>query len=287
MRDLNEDTLTQETLRRLQNTTDPRTLQVSQALVRHLHAFVKEIEPTQEEWAWGIDFLTRVGKMCDDKRQEFILLSDVLGVSMLVDAINHRMPEGATETTVLGPFFVEERKSFPLGANMSAGVGGTPMFVRGSVSDTNGNPVPGATIDIWHSDEEGFYDVQHDEAELAMRGRFTADERGRFWLWSVRPKYYPIPADGPVGEMLDAQGRHPFRPEHVHFMISAPGYETLVTHVFAEDDPYLDSDVVFGVKNSLITPYIDHPPGTAPDGTQQDVKFVELAYDFVLKAMEP
>ncbi len=284
MRDLNEDTLTLEALNSLRNTADPRTRQISEALVRHLHAFVKEIEPTQEEWAWGIDFLTRVGKMCDDKRQEFILFSDVLGVSMLVDAINHRTSAGATETTVLGPFFVNERKSLPLGANMAPGVDGTPMFVRGTVRDTDGNPIPGAEIDVWHSDEGGFYDVQHAGAELTMRGRFNADETGRFWLWSVRPKYYPIPTDGPVGQMLQAQGRHPFRPEHVHFLIAAPGFETLVTHVFADADPYLDSDVVFGVKNSLITSYIRHPAGPAPDGSSQDVDFIELSYDFVLKA---
>lgn len=284
MRDLTEDTLTQETLRRLQNTADPRLRQISEALVRHLHAFIKEVEPTQAEWAAGVDFLTRVGQMCDDKRQEFILLSDVLGVSMLVDAINHRMPAGATETTVLGPFFVEERPSFPLGANMAAGVSGTPLFINGTVRDVQGNTIAGATIDIWHSDEEGFYDVQHADAEPAMRGCFTTDDQGRFWLWSVRPKYYPIPSDGPVGQMLAAQGRHPFRPEHVHFMISASGYEALVTHVFAEDDPYLDTDVVFGVKNSLVTRYIEHPPGPAPDGSHRDGKFVELSYDFVLKA---
>ncbi len=284
MRDLTEDTLTEETIRRLQTTADPRLRQISGALVRHLHAFIKEIEPTQNEWAAGVDFLTRVGQMCDDKRQEFILLSDVLGVSMLVDAINHRMPQGATESTVLGPFFVDNRPSLPLGANMAARMPGTPMFINGSVRDLQGNPIVGAAVDIWHSDEEGYYDVQHAEAEPAMRGRFMTNDQGRFWLWSVRPKYYPIPSDGPVGEMLAAQGRHPFRPEHVHFMISAPGYETLVTHVFAEDDPYLDSDVVFGVKNSLVTPYIEHPAGLAPDGSHQESRFVELAYDFALKA---
>lgn len=284
MRDLSEDTLTDETIRRLQTTADPRLRQVSEALVRHLHAFIKEVEPTQGEWAAGVDFLTRVGKMCDEKRQEFILLSDVLGVSMLVDAINHRMPQGATETTVLGPFFVEDRPNLSLGANMAEGVPGTPLFINGTVRDVQGNPIAGAAIDIWHSDEEGFYDVQHADTEPAMRGRFTANDQGRFWLWSVRPKYYPIPSDGPVGQMLAAQGRHPFRPEHVHFMISAPGYETLVTHVFAEDDPFLDSDVVFGVKSSLVTPYVEHPAGPAPDGSHQDGQFVELAYEFALKA---
>lgn len=286
MRDLNEETITAEVVARLAGATDPRVHQISEALVRHLHAFLREIEPTQAEWAAGIDFLTRVGQKCDANRQEFILLSDTLGASMLVDAINHRTPAGATETTVLGPFFVEQRKPFPLGENMSEGVDGTPMYVSGTVHSVDGSPISGATIDVWHSDEEGFYDVQQGD-ELAMRGIFTADAAGRFWFWSVRPKYYPIPDDGPVGEMLAAQGRHPFRPEHVHFMISAPGFETLVTHVFAEGDPYMDSDVVFGVKNSLITPYKKHQAGTAPDGTQVDRGYVELNYDFVLKASGP
>jgi len=282
MRDLDEENITGETLSRLKGTLDPRTRLISEALVRHLHAFVREVEPSQAEWAAGIDFLTRVGKMCDDKRQEFILLSDTLGVSMLVDAINHRMPQGTTETTVLGPFFVEARESFVLGANISEGVEGTPMFVSGTVRDVDGMPIARASIDVWHSDEDGFYDVQQGSI-LAMRGRFETDETGQFWFWTVRPRYYPIPADGPVGEMLAAQGRHPFRPEHIHFMISAGGFEILVTHIFAEGDPYLDSDVVFGVKSSLVAPYLEHGPGKASDGQFIDREFVELNYQFVLK----
>lgn len=281
MRDLDETTITDEVLQAISRTPDARVRDVSEALVRHLHAFVREIEPTQAEWEFGIDFLTRVGQMCSNVRQEFILLSDTLGVSMLVDAINHRKPEGATETTVFGPFFVEQRPELPLGANMSTGVDGVPMFVSGTVCDVSGRPLAGATIDSWHSDDEGFYDVQRRE-DLKMRARFRADDRGRFWFWSVRPKFYPIPDDGPVGEMLAAQGRHPYRPEHVHFMIAAEGQETLVTHVFIEGDPYLDSDVVFGVKNSLITNYRECPPGLAPDGTEMAVPYLSLEYDFVL-----
>jgi len=281
MRDLDETTITDEVLRAIAQTPDARVRQISEALVRHLHNFVREIEPSQEEWEFGINFLTRVGQTCSDVRQEFILLSDTLGVSMLVDAINHRKPHGVTETTVLGPFFVEDRPELPLGANMSIGVSGQPMFVSGTVRDVNGHPLAGAVIDSWHSDDEGFYDVQRRE-DLKMRARFRADQDGCFWFWSVRPKFYPIPDDGPVGDMLAAQKRHPFRPEHVHFMIAAEGQETLVTHVFIEGDPYLDSDVVFGVKNSLITNYRECPPGVAPDGTEMAAPYLALTYDFVL-----
>lgn len=281
MRDLDENSITAEVLQAVSKTPDSRVKQVSEALIRHLHDFIREVEPTQKEWEYGIDFLTRVGQTCSDVRQEFILLSDTLGVSMLVDAINHRMPAGATETTVFGPFFVEARPEFALGGNMSEGVSGIPMFVSGTVRNVDGEPIANATIDAWHSDEEGFYDVQRG-MELKMRGKFHADANGRFWFWSVRPRYYPIPDDGPVGEMLSAQNRHPFRPEHVHFMISQKGYETLVTHLFIEGDQYLDSDVVFGVKNSLITNYKECPPGIAPDGREMNEAYLVLNYDFSL-----
>ena len=281
MRDLDQNTITDEALGAVAGAASPRVREVSQALVRHLHAFVREIEPTQAEWEYGIDFLTRVGQMCSAVRQEFILLSDTLGVSMLVDTINHQKPEGATETTVLGPFFVESRPELPLGANMSEGLPGTPMYVSGTVRDLEGRPLAGAVIDCWHSDDDGFYDVQRLQ-DLKMRGRFRADGEGCFRFWSVRPKYYPIPSDGPVGDMLAAQGRHPFRPEHVHFMIAAPGFQTLVTHVFIDGDPYLDSDVVFGVKNSLVTRYRECDAGTAPDGSEVPVPYLVLEYDFVM-----
>src|SRR6266436_1835061 len=198
LRNFNENTITDAVLERIEGATDPRVKQVSDALVRHLHAFVREVRPTQEEWEYGIDFLTRTGHMCDDKRQEFILLSDTLGVSMLVDAINHPVPEGATETTVLGPFFVQA----------------APMIVTGSVSTVDGRPLAGAVVDVWHSDNDGYYDVQQlDEiGDLAMRARFHTDANGRFHFWSIKPAAYPIPHDGPVGEMLEAQGRHPWRP---------------------------------------------------------------------------
>jgi hydroxyquinol 1,2-dioxygenase len=286
MRNFDETTITDAVLQRVRVAKDDRIRQVSEALVRHLHAFVREIEPTQAEWEAGIDFLTRTGQMCDDKRQEFILLSDTLGVSMLVDAINHRTSAGATETTVLGPFYVQRAPEHPLGADISGTLEGAPLLVTGMVSAAGGKPLAGAVVDVWHADNDGYYDVQQlDEiGELAMRARFRTDENGRFWFWSIRPAAYPIPHDGPVGKMLAAQGRHPWRPAHVHFMIAAPGHQTLVTHVFAAGDQYLDSDVVFGVKDSLIQEFVGMPAGTAADGRTMAQPYYHLNHDFGLKA---
>jgi hydroxyquinol 1,2-dioxygenase len=285
LRNFNENTITDAVLERISGAGGPRVKQVSEALVRHLHAFVREVRPTQKEWEYGIDFLTRTGHMCDDKRQEFILLSDTLGVSMLVDAINHPVPEGATETTVLGPFFVQAAPEKQNGDNISGWMEGDPMIVTGSVSTVDGQPLAGAVVDVWHSDNDGYYDVQQlDEiGDLAMRAQFRTDANGRFHFWSIRPAAYPIPHDGPVGEMLEAQERHPWRPAHVHFMISAPGFEQLVTHVFVASDKYLDSDVVFGVKDSLIRDFVRCPPGRAPDGRTVDTAYFHLNYDFGLK----
>jgi hydroxyquinol 1,2-dioxygenase len=282
MRNFDEATITDAVLQRVRAAKDDRVRQVSEALVRHLHAFVREIEPTQAEWEAGIDFLTRTGQMCDDKRQEFILLSDTLGVSMLVDAINHRTPEGATETTVLGPSYVQRAPEHPLGADSSGTMEGAPLLVTGTVAAAGGKPLVDAVVDVWHSDNDGYYDVQQID-ELAMRARFRTDENGRFWFWSIKPAAYPIPHDGPVGKMLEAQGRHPWRPAHVHFMISAPGHQTLVTHVFAASDQYLDSDVVFGVKDSLIREFAMMPAGTAIDGREIARPYYHLNYDFGLK----
>lgn len=285
MRNFDEVTITKAVLERVKQAHDPRMRQISEALVRHLHAFVREVRPSQAEWEQGIQFLTRTGHMCDDKRQEFILLSDVLGVSMLVDAINHGAVNGATESTVLGPFYVDAAPEEALGADISRGMAGEPLIVTGSVSSLDGKAIAGATIDVWHSDGDGYYDVQQlDEiGGLAMRARFRADANGQFYFWTIRPAAYPIPHDGPVGKMLDAQGRHPWRPAHVHFMIAAPGYRQLVTHVFADGDQYLDSDVVFGVKDSLIRKFVACPKGIAPDGRTLDTPFHHLSYDFGLE----
>ena len=284
MRNFDESTITAAVLARFENATTPRVRQVSEALVRHLHAFIREIEPTFEEWQEGIAFLTAVGHKCTQTRQEFILLSDTLGASMLVDAINHRLPKGATETTLLGPFFVENAPQAPLGADISPGMPGEPLFVQGSVRAVGGEPLAGAIVDVWHSDKDGYYDVQHyDEGgKTTNRATLRADASGRFWFWTIVPSFYPVPNDGPVGDMLRAQGRHPFRPAHVHFMIAAPAYETLVTHLFIDGDKYLDSDVVFGVKDSLIRQLERRPAGAEAGGKRVDGPFAVMAYDFAL-----
>ena len=234
-----------------------------QSLVRHAHDFVREVELTQDEWFAAIMFLTRTGQMSDDKRQEFILLSDTLGISMLVDAINHRQPAGATETTVLGPFYVQNPPVRPHGADITAGLHGTPLFVSGSVASPDGKSLAGAAVDVWQSDDDGFYDVQKPGDDPSLRARLITDAQGRFSFWTIAPKFYPIPHDGPVGDMLKATKRHPYRPAHIHFMIAHEGYDTLVTHLFVDGDPYLDSDAVFGVKQSLIVDLTDET-GPAP-----------------------
>jgi hydroxyquinol 1,2-dioxygenase len=284
MRNFNETTITKAVTEAVAKGDRPRVRQISQSLVRHLHDFVREVEPTQAEWEFAIDFLTRTGHMCDARRQEFILLSDTLGVSMLVDAINHRLPGGATETTVLGPFYVQGPPEHAIGDEVSPGMPGERLLVEGSVRSAAGQALAGAVVDIWHSDKDGYYDVQQigDSDDFTMRARLRADNSGRFWFWSIVPSFYPIPNDGPVGEMLEAQGRHPYRPAHVHFMIAAPGCVTLVTHVFLDGDKYLDSDVVFGVKDSLIKTLERRTGGTDPAGNKITGPYARLTYDFVL-----
>jgi hydroxyquinol 1,2-dioxygenase len=283
LRDLNENTITQAVIERFALTPDERLKQIMTSLTKHLHAFVRDIEPTFSEWEQAIQYLTRTGQMCSPVRQEFILLSDALGVSMLVDSIVNRMPEGATETTVFGPFFVVGAPKLALGANLSPGMEGEKLWVEGTVSG-NGYRIADAVVDVWHSDAEGFYDVQRDDLSGPnMRAQFRTDMDGRFFFWTIQPHFYPIPYDGPVGDMLQATKRHPFRPAHIHFMISAPGFTTLVTHVFVEGDPYLDSDAVFGVKQSLISSFTHEVAGPAPDGTEIGASWRKLQYDFVLR----
>ncbi|HTR37489.1 MAG TPA: intradiol ring-cleavage dioxygenase [Bryobacteraceae bacterium] len=283
MREFNEHNITDAVVDRYKNTPDPRLKQIMTSLVRHLHDFVRDVELTQDEWGKAIDYLTRTGQLCTDKRQEFILLSDTLGVSMLVDAINHRVPKGATETTVLGPFYVQNPPEAPLGANIQGEAKGEPLYIEGAIHGVDGKPVANATVDIWHSDAEGFYDVQKPELdEPTLRARFHTDSQGRFSFWTITPRYYPIPFDGTVGEMLKATARHPYRPAHVHFMIMADGFETLVTHLFVKGDEYLDSDAVFAVKESLIQEFTQQPPGVAPDGRKLEVPWRKLHFDFGL-----
>jgi hydroxyquinol 1,2-dioxygenase len=264
-------------------TPDPRLREVLHALTRHLHAFASEVELTEDEWFAAIDFLTRTGQMCDDKRQEFVLASDVMGLSMLVIGINHRHPTGATESTVFGPFFVEGSPAFENGDDLANGAPGVPCYVSGSVRSVDGEPVPGALIEIWQADEDGLYDVQYSDLDEARgRGHLHADDEGRYWFWTVRPEAYPIPTDGPVGQLLAATSRGPMRPAHIHFMVKVPGYQTLITHVFDESDQYLDTDAVFGVRSSLLATFEHHEPGTAPDGREMTGPWASTEFDLIL-----
>jgi hydroxyquinol 1,2-dioxygenase len=277
--------LTDMVIARLAGTPDPRLRQVMTSLLRHLHAFVREVELTEAEWFAGIQFLTAVGQKCDAKRQEFILLSDTLGVSMLVDVINHHQAPGATESTVLGPFYVPGAPELPNGTNLAEGLPGEPTLFSGRVLTADGKPIPGAQVDTWQADAEGFYDVQRPDLNgLRLRGKFRADAQGRFWFWTVKPTSYPVPTDGPVGQMLLSLGRHPYRPAHIHTIVSAPGFVPVTTHVFVKGDPYLDSDAVFGVKESLVVDFVRHEPGSAPDGTKMDRPYYTVQYDFGLQA---
>ena len=236
---------------------NPRLAEVMAALVRHLHAFAKEVHLTQAEWDYGIDFLTKTGQICSAERQEFILLSDTLGFSMLVDAINNRRPAGATENTVFGPFHVDNAPIRAMGDNISLdGKGESCLFV-GKVIDLHGNPVEGACIDVWSDNADGFYDVQQPgiQPKWNNRGRFVTGHDGAYSFRGIKPVSYPIPDDGPVGQMLGHLGRHPFRPAHMHFLVTAPGFQRIVTHTFVGDDAYIDSDTVFGVKKTLVAPF--------------------------------
>ena len=283
MINLSEQNLVNAVLEKLEGAKDPRFKRIMTSLIKHLHAFVRETELTEAEWFRGIQFLTATGQKCDGKRQEYILLSDTLGVSMLVDAINHRKPGGATETTVLGPFYVSGAKDMPMWADIAGDAPGQPAYVFGRVLDVGGKPIAGATIDAWQTDGEGFYDVQRPGGnESYARGKFTTVADGRYGFRTVKPVSYPVPTDGPVGKMLLGMGRHPYRPAHVHAIVSAPGYEKVATHLFVEGDAYLDSDAVFGVKHSLVVPFKPHPAGPAPDGTKSAAPFCTAEYDFRL-----
>jgi maleylacetate reductase len=277
-----EAAVTAEVLASFAGAASPRYREVAQSLVRNLHAFAREIRLTQDEWQFGIDFLTRAGHITDDRRQEFILLSDVLGMSMLTIGINAPAAAGATESTVVGPFFVAGAPETPLGGDIANGAQGQPCYVSGTVSDTAGQPIAGARIDVWQSDEDGFYDVQYPDGRTAARGWLRTGPDGAYRFWSVHPAPYPIPDDGPVGELLMAAGRGPMRPAHLHFRVHVPGYRPLVTHIFVAGDPYLDRDAVFGVKESLIVEFTEHPPGPAPEGRVLDGPWSRVTFDMVL-----
>lgn len=268
----------------LAGTADARVHEVMDSLVRHLHAFLREVRLTEEEWKAGIDFLTACGDITDEKRQEFILLSDVLGASMQTIAINNEAYADATEATVFGPFFVEDSPGIELGGDMAGGAPGQPCWVEGTVRDVDGDPVPGARVEVWEADEDGFYDVQYADERVAGRAHLFTDEDGGFRFWAVTPTPYPIPDDGPVGRLLDATGRSPMRAAHLHFMVTADDLRTLVTHIFVRGDDHLDSDSVFGVKESLVTDFEPQPAGTpTPDGRDlADRDWARARFDIVL-----
>jgi len=291
MAEYDESTLTQAVVDSLANCKDPRFKQVLTSLVRHLHAFIRDVDLTPEEWIAAIQFLTETGQTCDAKRQEFILLSDTLGASMLVVALAQARASGdaggatpATEATVQGPYYWEGAPEHPLGADIAEGVAGEPTLYSGRVTDTAGRPLAGALLDIWSGDGEGVYDMQVSTAEMRARARIRTDAEGRYWFWSIRPTSYPIPMDGPVGRMIERSGRHPNRPGHIHMIVSADRHVPVTTHLFVASSPYIESDIVFGVRDSLVIPFGRHDAGKAPDGRVMNRPFWSAHYDFRLVA---
>lgn len=283
MAQFDEKSITQAVIERLSGCRDPRFREVMTSLVTHLHDFVRDVRLTEQEWMTAIQFLTRVGQTCTDQRQEFILLSDTLGVSILVISMNHPPDQNSAESTVLGPYYWEGAPERPLGSNLAEAVKGEPTFYSGRVLDTDGHAIAGAVLDIWSGDGDGNYDMQlPGETQMRARGKIRTDAEGHYAFRSIRPNYYPVPTDGPVGEMLRAMGRHPYRPGHIHMIVSAPGYATVTTHLFPADSPYLDSDAVFGVKDSLIVQFEKHPPGDVA-GERLDVPYYTVQYDFRLR----
>lgn len=284
MRQFDEKSITQAVIARMSECEDPRFRHVMTSLIRHLHDFVRDVQLTEAEWISAIQFLTDVGKTCTDKRQEFILLSDTLGVSVLVISINHPPEDGSAESTVLGPFYWENAPEMPRGANLAVGVKGEPAFYSGRVLGIDGRPLENAVLDVWSGDGEGNYDMQlPGEFEMKARGKIRTDSEGRYWFRSIRPTFYPVPTDGPVGRMLRKMGRHPFRPGHIHMIVSAEGHEPVTTHLFVADSEYLDTDAVFGMKESLVAKFNKHPPGKAPTGETMDTPFYTVEYDFRLR----
>jgi hydroxyquinol 1,2-dioxygenase len=284
MREVDEKSITGAVIERMSECRDPRFRQVMTALVTHLHDFVREVRLTEAEWLTAIEFLTEVGKTCTDKRQEYILLSDTLGISVLVISLNHPADQGNVESTVMGPFYWANAPDLPLGSNLAVGVKGEPTFYSGRVLGVDGQPLANALLDIWSGDGEGNYDMQiPGETQMKARGRIRTDAAGRYWFRSIKPTFYPVPTDGPVGVMLRKMGRHPFRPGHIHMIVSAQGHAPVTTHLFVADSQYLDSDAVFGMKESLVAQFERHPPGTGPDGERLDTPYYTVNYDFRLR----
>jgi hydroxyquinol 1,2-dioxygenase len=262
--DFTEETAADAVVESFAATPDPRLRELLSSLVRHLHAFIRDTEPTIAEWERAIDFLTATGQKCDHERQEFILLSDVLGISMLVETINNRTANTATESTVLGPFHMVTSPRRALGDTIDLVGTGPQCVLAGRVLSADGTPLPGAELDVWQANDQGFYDVQQPDVQPPGNGRglFTADQDGAYWFRTIVPTHYPIPTDGPVGTLLKATKRHPYRPAHIHFIVTAPGHRPLTTHIFVAGSPYIESDAVFAVKKSLITEFT---PADDPD----------------------
>lgn len=282
-----EEQITQNVVESMADAPNARLKAVMTSLIRHLHACIREVELTQEEWGQAIQFLTRTGQMCDDKRQEFILLSDVSGVTMLVDAINHRTVGEETESTIFGPFYREGAKELPMGATISQDGRGEPAVVMGRVLSSDGMPVPNALLDVWETDENGLYEQQDPEQpDMNLRGKFRTDGEGRYCFVGIKPVSYPIPDDGPVGQLLRALGRHPFRPAHIHLLVSAEGFVPVTTHLFVEGDPYLESDAVFGTKDSLVVEFVRRDSQEEAGRYHVTAPFYMVEYDFVLKPMQ-
>ena len=272
MRNLNQHNITDAVLASFANTPDTRLKEIISSLIKHLHNFARDVKLTEDEWFQGIQYLTATGHKCTGTRQEFILLSDVLGLSMLTIAMNQDKPAGCTEATVFGPFFLEEAPRFELGADVSNGAKGAPCWVEGRILGLGGEPIPNATINVWQADDDGLYDVQYEDlGHSQARGILKSDAEGRYYFKTIVAEPYPIPTDGPVGVLLNATRRHPWRPAHLHFMVEAPGYQRLITHVFRDKDGYLDSDAVFGVRQSLIADWVQQPDGS-----------YRMDYDFIL-----
>jgi hydroxyquinol 1,2-dioxygenase len=280
-----EDNVTDLAAARWGTARDPRTAELLTALVRHLHAFAREVRLTEAEWMAGIQWLTRTGQISDEKREEFILASDVLGLSMLVVQMNHRLDPRATPATVLGPFHIEGSPEFEFGGDMSQGLPGAPLYVHGTVRDLDGTPVPGAVLDVWQADAEGLYESQVADldVEARLRGKYRTREDGTYCVRTIAPLGYTIPMDGPVGELIGQTEISHFRPAHVHFLLAVPGYEPLITHLFQEGAQYLDSDVVFGTKAELVVAFEEREPGDTPDGGKSTEPWLEARYDFVLQ----
>jgi hydroxyquinol 1,2-dioxygenase len=284
MREFDEKSITAAVIARLSESDDPRFRRVMTSLITHLHDFVREVKLSEAEWLTAIQFLTDVGQTCTDKRQEFILLSDTLGVSVLVITLNHPADKGSAESTVMGPFYWEGAPDLARDSNLAEGVKGEPAFYSGRVLSEDGRPIENALLDIWSGDGEGNYDMQiPGETGMKARGRIRTDADGRYWFRSIKPTFYPVPTDGPVGRMLRKMGRHPYRPGHIHMIVSAPGHLPVTTHLFVAGSKYLDSDAVFGMKESLVAQFESHPPGVGPNGDRMETSYYTVNYDFRLR----